>query len=175
MKLFAKTTSERASKGQGGSQFLKVEITADKKSVAEISVHEQEGEWIIKVWDRDRNALHLFCMPTEDTIQKQMLKDSKGKKQEEPLIPYCNICGSSVYINKFQECTKCHSTDIGYMDNPKMKPDNPYNIVTHIDGKPIKGKKKKDESKCIECDCIVPDSETGYCYNCCEKIKHTCR
>ena len=30
------------------------------------------------------------------------------------------------------------------------------------------------EYKCIECDCIVPDSEQGYCYNCCEKIEHKC-
>ena len=39
MKLYAKTTSERASKGQGGNEFIEINITnEDKKNIYTLSV-----------------------------------------------------------------------------------------------------------------------------------------
>ena len=66
-------------------------------------------------------------------------------------------------------------------------------LAKHIDNNDIEllqwaGVKENEESiydnikdpnevinKCIECGCDMPDNETGYCYECCEKLElNTC-
>ena len=48
MKLYATTTSERATKGQGG-QWLDIEITAEKQDLAIISVREESNNYLISI------------------------------------------------------------------------------------------------------------------------------
>jgi len=81
MKLYATVTSERARKGQGGNEYIEINITADRKSLLEISVSEKSKEWVIEVWDRN-NKNHSFSIPTENAIQENMAKLAKGKKQK---------------------------------------------------------------------------------------------
>lgn len=72
MKLYSQSKTERATKTQGGNEFLEVEITADRRSLVEIKVHEQKDNWHIDIWDRENNRHRLFAIPTEEAIQKNM-------------------------------------------------------------------------------------------------------
>jgi hypothetical protein len=59
MKLYAKTTSERASKGQGGNKFLSVVITVGEENekqdilVAQVEREETETENLYRLWNGD--------------------------------------------------------------------------------------------------------------------------
>lgn len=117
MKLYATVTSERARKGQGGNEYIEINITADRKSLLEISVSEKSKEWVIEVWDRN-NKNHSFSIPTENAIQENMAKLAKGKKQNGDTIK-CNNCGWSGHEEQLkisgdiENCPSCGSNSEG--------------------------------------------------------------
>ena len=78
MKLYATTTSERASKSQGGNKYSQSIVTIDKVTVAEIMVtaDQDDENYLVKIWDKER-GLHIFAIP-------------KGEKQK---TAKCGICG----------------------------------------------------------------------------------
>lgn len=75
MKLYATTTSERASKGQGGNKFVSVLLTAGENKTnmleATLEHEETETEHIYRLWNGD------ICVDT--------LRETKGKSQKDKL------------------------------------------------------------------------------------------
>jgi len=76
MKLYASIESERATVRQGGNDFLEIAISADRLGIAEVSIHEENGEWHVKIWERF-SGRHSFTIPTEETIQKSMWEEAR--------------------------------------------------------------------------------------------------
>lgn len=73
MKLYATTTSERASKGQGGQKYILVELTAEREKMVEIRFAPDafnEGEYLLQVKDATGSLLY------------GQLFEPKGKKQK---------------------------------------------------------------------------------------------
>ena len=90
MKLYATTTSERATKGQGGNKRLAVEITVgeedEKQTIlyASVECEESETENVYRLWNGDIQA------------DKIIIPKTKGKKQKDKCangyqLP-CEIC-----------------------------------------------------------------------------------
>jgi hypothetical protein len=85
MKLYAKTTSERASKGQGGNKFLNIDIT-----VGERDYQVDAGRVAVR---EDGNWFYIdYYEPSKDEGKNLLTIEQKGKKQkgEECLHNYCD-------------------------------------------------------------------------------------
>lgn len=83
MKLYATTTSERASKGQGGNQFLNIEITAEgfegiptRANIYRLSISKNDN----------KGGLYAELLRYSDhkifILDNIMGKQKKGKKQK---------------------------------------------------------------------------------------------
>jgi len=94
MKLYATTTSERASKGQGGNKRIAVEITVgeeyEKQTILYASVEREETETedIYRLWNGDIQADKIIIpkkkgkQKTSDSCKKGYaicLKDGMGR------------------------------------------------------------------------------------------------
>jgi hypothetical protein len=80
MKLYATTTSERASKGQGGNEYLQIEITVDtgiKEKIGEVVMFEVGDDIIVKFKPSPRN------LNGKDDITLRTIKSKH--KQDTPL------------------------------------------------------------------------------------------
>ena len=97
MKLYATTTSERASKGQGGNKRIAVEITVgeedEKQTILYVSVEREETETedIYRLWNGDIQADKIIIPKSKGKRQKGeckhfIVKDDYGKE-------YCQECG----------------------------------------------------------------------------------
>jgi len=86
MKLYATVTSERASKGQGGTEFVLIDFTVgDKKNLVgqvelylfddDVKYGDTENEWLLK-WRRDEDC--DWDILTQGHIEGK----PKGKKQK---------------------------------------------------------------------------------------------
>jgi hypothetical protein len=119
MKLYAITKSERASKGQGGNRELRINILGEK--IKGIPTRTNLFEIILIVNDDNKLEAYLMDYTKEDVITLYPRhvsfanKKEKGKKEKGELRPICNVCGSGIYVED-GVCTKCKSTDIGYID-----------------------------------------------------------
>ena len=77
MKLYATTTSERATKGQGGNKYINVDITTeDGRKILKISVYPDTAE-------RPENGMAVITLPSGKVIRhlfemKQIGKSQKG-------------------------------------------------------------------------------------------------
>lgn len=78
MKLYATTTSERASKGQGGNKFIEIELKAGDYTTPigyiYLDAHE-DGEYVLK-WKKQGNE------DAEILTQGQLKQKGKQKKDE---------------------------------------------------------------------------------------------
>lgn len=82
MKLYATTTSERASKGQGGQKFIEVLVNDEQgKNLVKLYVEMREDEIYTEVLHYSNGEKLLFS----DQLQK-------GKKQKDDISPMmkCN-------------------------------------------------------------------------------------
>lgn len=82
MKLYATVTSERATKGQGGNKYLKIEITNDKKErLAMITVEPKLPSMELQSIriDYDRYISHVIKIPWDDWNKEQRGKKQKGE------------------------------------------------------------------------------------------------
>jgi hypothetical protein len=86
MKLYATTTSERASKGQGGNEFLTIEIKAEgfegiptRANLYRISISKQENGGLYA---------ELLKYSNHEII---VLDNIKGKRQKGKKCPSCGI------------------------------------------------------------------------------------
>lgn len=102
MKLYATTTSERASKGQGGNKFITVEITANKQVIALIKVFPSPVGQITKGYDNfivqwletNREGKETGIVTHGDVRgvkQEQKGKSQKGEKYTEYYCQDCDI------------------------------------------------------------------------------------
>ena len=109
MKLYATTTSERATKGQGGNEYLTINITSeDNENIAQVNVHnDRQKTQIITTF------VPLNCQESENGIAKNNKtrryytaynsgkvklkgKSQKGEKMypyEGTMIKHCPECG----------------------------------------------------------------------------------
>ena len=106
MKLYATTTSERASKGQGGNQFLSIDINDELNQViAHIYVKDLEngnGEITINNFIRGQHTTDKFRL-----YSKKIVKAIKGK-QKKGDDNTCKICGKkSDFLTRDGKCQKC--------------------------------------------------------------------
>jgi len=94
MKLYATTTSERASKGQGGNKYINFEITAGENQTVmlygQLVCEETETENIYRLWNGD------ICVDT--------LRESKGKQKKDEKCPKCGSKNIDAY---YGHCTDC--------------------------------------------------------------------
>jgi hypothetical protein len=114
MKLYAKVKSERASKGQGGNEFLTVEIMAEGFE----GIPTRANLYRLSLSKND-NYGGLYAELLKYSNHEIIVLDNiKGKKQKtaKELRGICNMCGLSRYVINDYECTKCQSTDVGLVD-----------------------------------------------------------
>ena len=71
MKLYATTTSERASKGQGGNDFIDALITLDKKEIVQVQVKAFPECYRITYRIADGKAQEVFLQSDEQKGNKQ--------------------------------------------------------------------------------------------------------
>lgn len=84
MKLYAKTTSERASKGQGGNDFLDINITNDKKELlAYVRVIPVEDGIPLIYFTVVK--YHAFLVKDRGVFDEVERKQTKGKKQKDEI------------------------------------------------------------------------------------------
>lgn len=95
MKLYATTTSERASKGQGGNKILVIDITGQelegiptRENLFKVMLEVEEGRLTAKVWDYTEGDEIILYPRTSTNPPKQ----SKGA--------ICELCG---YIADHEE------------------------------------------------------------------------
>ncbi len=94
MKLYATTTSERATKGQGGNEFLSTET----------SIVDEGVEYVVKVHITDHGDKYLLTiLDNGEMIADRYIIKAEKKKDET-----CEICGKkSQYLNRDLKCEKC--------------------------------------------------------------------
>lgn len=82
MKLYATTTSERASKSQGGNNYLNINVLDKEKKIAlrlHISTVETENdEPIVAIWCRGK----LYQMESETSIEVMQNNPLKAEKKK---------------------------------------------------------------------------------------------
>lgn len=105
MKLYATTTSERASKGQGGNKFSRTIITADEEMVIDILVEDySEDEWRVR--------LDLLGEVYFRTTPKTKGKSQKGDNW------ICEECEYTTMWDNYQDGTPiCPNCDIDLIHN----------------------------------------------------------
>lgn len=100
MKLYATTTSERASKGQGGNDFLEIEVKGeDKRVFLEFKITAEEDHYKIEGW-----VVHPEYAPNRRSEQYLAYEVEKGKKQKSK---ECSNCGNP-QLDKNGACYKCN-------------------------------------------------------------------
>lgn len=118
MKLCATITSERASKGQGGNQFLDIKLTVKNgEQTSEIGIvrlQPTEAGYLLAI-DRSSYGRERGERVYEELIQLKVNKEKCEIGIVQEMKPICNVCGESRHIVN-DECIRCQSTDIGYID-----------------------------------------------------------
>lgn len=94
MKLYATTTSERASKGQGGNVYLHIEIATgtakDSHKMADIMV---DAHGFLYIRQGDKTELATYVMSGGKLHDVTGVNKTKGKSQKGEYV--CKKCGKS--------------------------------------------------------------------------------
>lgn len=102
MKLYATTTSERATKGQGGNSFLNIDIFIEDRNTPIYSIHIDTNILEVKYFNEKDYLLRLL----NDVKPKG--KSQKGEKCQAEIGTniFCNnnSDGNSKYCNGHQYC-----------------------------------------------------------------------
>lgn len=97
MKLYATTTSERASKGQGGNEYLNIDILDENKNIIMyISVIVRNKKPTIKIY----HDMEIQQSPLEKIMSSG--EQSKGKQKKDE----CERCGKQT-DGKHRHCFEC--------------------------------------------------------------------
>ena len=98
MKLYATTTSERASKGQGGNDQLEIDIFVYDRMNPRYHITVTKDEFIVT--ERGYNQERMFA--SHKDIREQ---EEKGeKKKDECKVDNCSICRD---YNRDYTCNRC--------------------------------------------------------------------
>jgi len=97
MKLYATTTSERASKGQGGNEYIVADFSVNREIIGQIELYlyddakhygTDNNEWVLKFRngsDKEDNDWEILA---QDNIPNK-LAQTKGKKQKGEICRHC--------------------------------------------------------------------------------------
>lgn len=127
MRLYSKATSERATKGQGGQNFIHNIITADDELVVDVMVDSyNDDEWRVRVdlmgeiyfrtspkeKRSDAEILNDETMKeltgeTDKEYNERLSKQVKGKKQKGENMT-CNYCAGLSKKDKKADNHKCY-------------------------------------------------------------------
>lgn len=103
MKLYATTTSERASKGQGGNEYLDVSFSLTGKNVlnlkAEVRNNKETGEITFKLIDYHFGNIRTVYYDRFFVVVEPKGEKEKGKQTELIEQGTCKKCG-----NYFLQC-----------------------------------------------------------------------
>ena len=99
MLLYSTTTSERASKSQGGNEFLEIDILCGDKNdptvLAKLKAIILKGDGY--------NVFKLYC---RETLISECVVKTKGKKKKGKNCLTCNNTGK---ISDNENCLNCNS------------------------------------------------------------------
>lgn len=77
MKLYATVTSERASKGQGGNEYVYADFSVEREQVGEIELELlADGEWLLKYRANELMDWDILRQGSIDILK------TKGKRQK---------------------------------------------------------------------------------------------
>lgn len=82
MRLYAKTTSDRATKGQGGNKKIVINLTIDpveRMEVGNVVMEHNEGVYTVIYYPINAN-----CTDQKVNSGRVVLYETKGKKQKTP-------------------------------------------------------------------------------------------
>ncbi len=124
MKLYATTTSERASKGQGGNEKIEIEVCDElRRPIVSVSIDntylDDKPVMTIRNWIADKITKNVFKLPetkgkqkkddwTNDSGFKDVFEPAetkKGNKQKDKDI--CEHC-KSVVFSEYKGCYCLH-------------------------------------------------------------------
>lgn len=95
MKLYSTIKSERASKGQGGNDFVSGVFTCDENEVVKVTIESHsETEWIVTIWEAIGG--------TSTAIYPKQATKEKGIKQKGEKIHVCRETGAIL-----KHCPEC--------------------------------------------------------------------
>jgi len=101
MKLYATVTSERASKGQGGNKYIRIELAAGSAEDSKMKyVLEFTPDWILL---RDNYGNELYH-------DKREMIETKGEKQKGE-CPKCGSSNNEILDNASFHCIDCDFTE----------------------------------------------------------------
>lgn len=104
MLLYATTTSERASKGQGG-KFLDISITnKDGVELWKLQVRDYEDFYELRMHNRTRLYADHTDVIAHGSLKPLKIVKTKGEKQKGKVKPYKCACGR---INDTEKCDEC--------------------------------------------------------------------
>lgn len=116
MKLYATTTSERASKGQGGNEYLKIDIKDEnQEAIAEIYLQRATdtlGDIIYyRTWFAERlypwNEKKSLANTSNEELLKEFEEWKKGKSQKGG-VKYCGKCNAEIKTSlEHYHCSNC--------------------------------------------------------------------
>jgi len=112
MRLYATTTSERASKGQGGNRFLDIDIFTTNKEKSTHHVHvivSPNGNQIVV----SLSSLHFGVakLLASDTIFLDTPIKGEKQKGEKVRCNHCNHMHIETEENQIFKCAKCGKDD----------------------------------------------------------------
>lgn len=116
MKLYATTTSERASKGQGGNKFLTIQVKDEKEAIILTLAFDNDpygGMRLAKVFG-ELNTLRQLVSLANEGIEVELYAATKGKKQKTAKVR-CNNCMWTTLDEDVAQCPNC-KTDSFLMD-----------------------------------------------------------
>lgn len=101
MKLYATVSSERASKGQGGNEYLAIQVQNEKQEKVLTILYSADGlgkMYLSKVFG-EFHAIRELALKTDEEYMNELQKLEKGEKQKG------EKCGHAWYGN--YPCPNC--------------------------------------------------------------------
>lgn len=106
MKLYAKTTSERATKGQGGNRHLNIEIFIDDR---------EKSRFVLYINKNPDNSTTLALQDKEKTFPNNMVWGTDLKPRKDNIDCGCEkgvfVCGEHIKGNKQESEFTCKNKD----------------------------------------------------------------
>ena len=83
MKLYATTTSERASKGQGGNEYLEITLRIDRERYSHTLIYTENGLVLYKMVNNTLQPVYLegsATAQTRESVLDELKEIDKGEK-----------------------------------------------------------------------------------------------
>lgn len=110
MKLYATTTSERASKGQGGNEKLEIEIQVGSQRKLLAALHIEQFHGNVAIYSLILGGIGgekiAELIDTTCTCSKCAGRKSKGKQKKDEYTGYCP-CSGDESMQTTKKCKHC--------------------------------------------------------------------